>query len=424
MEPPLDGALRDAQHRGDLVDRAALPVVQDQDGPQRECEAFEGTLQLIEARRFVGDSRPAAGRLVRFGDEADRDLVDGRAPASAPGGPAGVEVDAAEPGVESLRIAQLADVAPGVEEGVLGGIARVGLAPEDREGGPEGGLDPAVHEPLEGDPVALARPPDEVDPGRGCGPATAAGTTPIGERAHGSSRTEATPESPAVIVVGSSVTVLRPTAASPRPGALTDSDARRVAEVGSRVESVAADDRAPPRRAWAVPGVALSAAAPRRAPDPNLGSGPGVEFSRREAATRGPHHGRRDRAEPLARPTRRGIAASQEVLGMARRSIALAVGLLLVLALAPRGAAARERGTDRPIWSNYESGEVYFDLVGVPGVNSCQVLAVSDSYGTMSHLGQVRIHWEHCSPVTLPVYTNEHFTITAASGDTLVGTYY
>jgi hypothetical protein len=106
---------------------------------------------------------------------------------------------------------------------------------------------------------------------------------------------------------------------------------------------------------------------------------------------------------------------------MARRSIVLAVALLLVLALAP-GAAAREHGTDRPIWSN-QSGEINFHLVGVPGEDPCPVLAISDSYGTMSHLGKVRMHWEHCSPVTLPAYTNEHFTITAADGDTLVGTY-
>ena len=166
MEPPLDGALRDAQHRRDLLDGPALPVVQDQDGAQRERQALEGALQLIEVGRFVGDAGAAAGGLVRLGDEADGDLVDGRAPAPAPGGPAGVEVDPPEPGVEPLRVAQLADVAPGVEQGVLGGVARVGLAAQDREGGPEGGLDPAIHESLEGDPVALARPPDEVDPGR------------------------------------------------------------------------------------------------------------------------------------------------------------------------------------------------------------------------------------------------------------------
>jgi hypothetical protein len=41
----------------------------------------------------------------------------------------------------------------------------------------------------------------------------------------------------------------------------------------------------------------------------------------------------------------------------------------------------------------------------------------------MSHLGQVWIHWTHCPPITQPLYTNGHFTITAANGDTLIGTH-
>jgi hypothetical protein len=106
---------------------------------------------------------------------------------------------------------------------------------------------------------------------------------------------------------------------------------------------------------------------------------------------------------------------------MLRRSIALAVALLLALAMAPV-ASADQHGTSRPIWSN-QSGEVNFNMVGVPGEDPCPVVAVSDSYGTMSHLGKMWTHWEHCSPVTLPVYTNEHFTMTAANGDTVTGIY-
>ena len=72
---------------------------------------------------------------------------------------------------------------------------------------------------------------------------------------------------------------------------------------------------------------------------------------------------------------------------MARRSIVFAVALLLVLALAP-GAAAREHGTDRPIWSN-QRGEVNFYWRGRTRRGPLPALAVSDSYGTMSHLGRV-----------------------------------
>ena len=101
---------------------------------------------------------------------------------------------------------------------------------------------------------------------------------------------------------------------------------------------------------------------------------------------------------------------------MARRSIALAVALLLVLAMAPV-TSADEHGTNRPIWANL-SGEVNFFPQTDP---DCPILTVSDSYGTMSHLGKVWIHWSHCPPVVLPEYTNQHFTITAANGDTLIG---
>lgn len=106
---------------------------------------------------------------------------------------------------------------------------------------------------------------------------------------------------------------------------------------------------------------------------------------------------------------------------MARRLTVLGAALVLALALAP-AASADEHGTDRPIWSNL-SGEVSFYWVGVPGEDPCPLLAVSDSYGTMGHVGKVWIHWEHCSPVTLDEYTNLHFTIEAANGDTMTGTY-
>ena len=99
-----------------------------------------------------------------------------------------------------------------------------------------------------------------------------------------------------------------------------------------------------------------------------------------------------------------------------RRLTVIAMAVLLVLAMAP-GAVAKEHGTDRPIWANL-SGEVNFYMQADPG---CPVLTVSDSYGTMSHLGRVWIHWTHCPPITHPEYTNQSFTITAANGDTLFG---
>jgi hypothetical protein len=101
-----------------------------------------------------------------------------------------------------------------------------------------------------------------------------------------------------------------------------------------------------------------------------------------------------------------------------RRLLAAGAALALLLAVTP-GAVAREHGTDRPIWSNL-GGEVNFYVQPDP---DCPILTVSDGHGTMSHLGRVHVHWTHCPPVALPQYTNHHVTITAADGDTLVGTY-
>ena len=99
-----------------------------------------------------------------------------------------------------------------------------------------------------------------------------------------------------------------------------------------------------------------------------------------------------------------------------RQLTVVALFVVLVLALAS-GVVAKEHGTNRPIWANL-SGEVNFYQQADP---DCPVLTVSDSYGTMSHLGRVWIHWTHCPPITHPEYTNQHFTITSANGDTLVG---
>ena len=91
-----------------------------------------------------------------------------------------------------------------------------------------------------------------------------------------------------------------------------------------------------------------------------------------------------------------------------RQLTVVALFVVLVLALAP-GVVAKQHGTDRPIWANL-SGEVNFYQQADP---DCPVLTVSDSHGTMSHLGRVLIHWTHCPPITHPEYTNQHFTITS-----------
>jgi len=72
----------------------------------------------------------------------------------------------------------------------------------------------------------------------------------------------------------------------------------------------------------------------------------------REAMTRGPHPGRRDRAEPLARPTRRGVPGGQDRVGRSMlrnglivRAASVLVGAVLVCSC---GVAATPKTTPVP----------------------------------------------------------------------------
>lgn len=104
-----------------------------------------------------------------------------------------------------------------------------------------------------------------------------------------------------------------------------------------------------------------------------------------------------------------------------RMSVAASV-LLLVTAAAAPGVSARAGGTDRLIHGSM-SGELTFDIDF--GREVCPVVTSTDAEGTMSHLGLVTGHMEHCPPV-LPgqtAYTNGHLLLVAANGDELVGEY-
>ena len=104
---------------------------------------------------------------------------------------------------------------------------------------------------------------------------------------------------------------------------------------------------------------------------------------------------------------------------MIRRSIVLALGLVLVLATAPT-VLAKAGGTDRPIQGGM-TGEIIFLFDWEHP--TCPVKTVSDTYGTISHLGKVWAHWSHCPPIVLPGYTDGHMVLTAANGDTIIGEY-
>ena len=104
---------------------------------------------------------------------------------------------------------------------------------------------------------------------------------------------------------------------------------------------------------------------------------------------------------------------------MIRRSIVFALALLLVLASAPL-AVANDHGTARPIQASM-TGELHWKFDW--GNETCPVTTVTDSWGTMSHLGWTTAHWTHCPPIVLPTYSNAHAVFVAANGDRLIATY-
>ena len=104
--------------------------------------------------------RPGPGR-GRVDGEVEPDLAN--ALAHPHPRPAGVDEDAPQPGVEPLRVAQAGQLAPGRDEGVLGGVARLGLVAQHRPRDAERPVGPGREEALEGERIAPGGAADEID---------------------------------------------------------------------------------------------------------------------------------------------------------------------------------------------------------------------------------------------------------------------
>ena len=104
---------------------------------------------------------------------------------------------------------------------------------------------------------------------------------------------------------------------------------------------------------------------------------------------------------------------------MARRMAVLVFALLLAV-LTTHPASAARGGADRPVKADL-SGVITFEYDWSDAL--CPVTTVTETTGTMSHLGAVTASWQHCAAVALPYYTNGLVTFTAANGDTLEGRY-
>ena len=104
---------------------------------------------------------------------------------------------------------------------------------------------------------------------------------------------------------------------------------------------------------------------------------------------------------------------------MTRRLAALACALLLTV-LTVHPASAARGGADRPLRAEL-SGQITFEYDW--SAELCPVRTITETTGTMSHLGKVTASWRHCAPVVLPTYTDGQVTFVAANGDTLAGEY-
>ena len=130
MEPGPRGPFGDAQDLRDLRERIPLVVMEDDDRSLFRSELAEGAFEFVPRR----DGARNVGLEWNFG----RDHADAGDPATLAArlGVAGVDHQAAQPGVESGGIAQCRKVAPGAEQGLLGGVLRAVLVAQDavREG--------------------------------------------------------------------------------------------------------------------------------------------------------------------------------------------------------------------------------------------------------------------------------------------------
>lgn len=105
---------------------------------------------------------------------------------------------------------------------------------------------------------------------------------------------------------------------------------------------------------------------------------------------------------------------------MTRRWWVVLVALLLSVVTMPMAVAARG-GTERPVRAEL-TGSLTWDIDMTK--SECPVLTMTESTGTMSHLGKVSASWRHCPLMDdSGGYENGHVVFTAANGNTLKAVY-
>ena len=155
MEAGLDGPDRDVERRRHVGQRHPQVVVQDDDGAPLRIEPAERVVEQL-----AGSHQP--GMVADGGSAIGVSSTSiAAAPTSADSLEAGVHGQAVEPGVETVRIAQPGQVAPGSEEGLLHDVARELAISEDESGRPVQPRGGAFDEHREGVMIASLCPLDE-----------------------------------------------------------------------------------------------------------------------------------------------------------------------------------------------------------------------------------------------------------------------
>lgn len=156
METGARSTRRDAEDLRDLARCVPLVVMQDEDRPLIGRKTLEATFQLVaigQRQQLIGRGRSVDGQDAEIGHAttlAGR-VID-----------AFTDDDASEPGVETVRIAEPAQVSPGDHQRILQGI----LGPIDVAKDPlcerEQGVDARMHQVDECRPIASLRRTDQV----------------------------------------------------------------------------------------------------------------------------------------------------------------------------------------------------------------------------------------------------------------------
>src|SRR5262249_4900084 len=151
-----DGSNGDAERVGRLLDGEAEIEVQGEERPLVRRESSEAALQLVAIGERLG--QVLTGKI----DRRDVSFQAMPGPIAARFAIARVDQDPADPGLEAVRIAKPADVAPAGDERLLGRVVRALRIAKDQTGDGVEPVDPEASQLRERLAVTRLRPLDQL----------------------------------------------------------------------------------------------------------------------------------------------------------------------------------------------------------------------------------------------------------------------